>query len=228
MLKLAFSFQRDTFRLQVEQTLDKPITGILGPSGSGKSTLLALIAGLLKPQSGSIQLNEKVLCDRHRHIWVPPHQRHIGLVFQDGQLLPHLSVQQNLAYGYHNIPQSQRRFSMDSVIELLELAPLLGRRPAALSGGEKQRVALGRAVLYSPELLLLDEPLSALDERLKQQILVFLLRIYDEYKIPMVYVTHAQREVDYLTGEQLYVEAGELHRLTISLNNPPSQGEQGV
>jgi molybdate transport system ATP-binding protein len=210
VLELNFSFRRDAFSLQAEQTLDMPITGILGASGSGKSTLLALIAGLLKPQQGSIRLDQKILCDSQQKIWVPPHQRHIGLVFQDGQLLPHLSVRQNLLYGYNNLQPDQRRFSLSTIVDLLEISVLLDRRPGALSGGEKQRVALGRAVLYSPELLLLDEPLSALDERLKQQILPFFLRIYAECKIPMIYVTHAVSEVNYLTDSQLRVENGEL------------------
>lgn len=210
VLELNCSFQRGAFSLQAAQTLDMPITGILGASGSGKSTLLALIAGLLKPQQGSIRLNQQVLCDSQRKLWVPPHQRHIGLVFQDGQLLPHLSVRHNLLYGYNNLQPDQRRFSLDSIVELLEISSLLERRPNTLSGGEKQRVALGRAVLYSPELLLLDEPLSALDERLKQQILPFFLRIYAECKIPMIYVTHARSEINYLTDYQLRVENGEL------------------
>lgn len=210
MLELNFTFQRGAFSLRAAQILDMPITGILGASGSGKSTLLALIAGLLKPQQGALRLNQTILCDSQRKIWLPPHQRHIGLVFQDGQLLPHLSVRKNLLYGYNNVPPDQRRFSLDTIVELLEISSLLDRRPNALSGGEKQRVALGRAVLYSPELLLLDEPLSALDERLKQQILPFFLRIYAECKIPMIYVTHALSEVNYLTDAQMRVENGEL------------------
>lgn len=203
-------FQRDEFSLAVKQQFFAPITGILGASGSGKSTLLALIAGLLKPQQGNIVLNGKMLCDTNSRHWIPPHQRHIGLVFQDGQLLPHLSVRNNLLYGYKNIAPEQRRFSLDAVVDLLEIGPLLERKPAHLSGGEKQRVALGRAVLYSPELLLLDEPLSALDERLKQQILPFFLRIYDECKIPMIYVTHAFSELEFLTSQRFIVRDGSL------------------
>ncbi|AQT60818.1 ATP-binding cassette domain-containing protein [Cellvibrio sp. PSBB023] len=212
MLELQFSYRRDNFSLAVNQTLDAPITGIMGASGSGKSTLLALFAGLLTPRDGVITLNNNVLCDTRTKQFIPPHQRHIGLVFQDGQLLPHLSVRHNLLYGYNNIAPAQRRFSLDTIVELLEIAPLLARRPVELSGGEKQRVALGRAVLYSPQLLLLDEPLSALDERLKQQILPFFLRIYRECNIPMIYVTHALSEIHQLTDECLWVENGELIR----------------
>lgn len=208
MLELNCEFRRAGFSLSAAQNFDAPITGVLGASGSGKSTLLALIAGLLKPQRGMIKLNDKLLFECKSGTWVPPHKRHIGLVFQDGQLLPHLTVRKNLLYGYHNINAGQRRFHIESIVDLLEIGHLLERRPGDLSGGEKQRVALGRAVLYSPELLLLDEPLSALDERLKQQILPFFLRIYAECKIPMVYVTHSLNELEFLTKRHFLVENG--------------------
>lgn len=211
MLEINVHYQREHFSLRAQQTFTAPITGIYGASGSGKSTLLALLAGLLKPQQGSIRLNGKNLCDTATRQWLPPHKRHIGLVFQDGQLLPHLSVRSNLLYGFNNIAAEQRRFSLAQVVELLEIGHLLARKPAQLSGGEKQRVALGRAVLYSPELLLLDEPLSALDERLRQQILPFFLRIYAECTIPMVYVTHALSELDFLAADRYEVRRGELH-----------------
>lgn len=212
MLEVDVYFQREEFSLQAVQNFSAPISGVFGASGSGKSTLLALIAGLLKPKQGRISLNGKILCDARAQVWTPPHQRHIGLVFQDGQLLPHLSVRNNLLYGYQNISPQQRRFALDSIVELLEIGALLGRKPAQLSGGEKQRVALGRAVLYSPELLLLDEPLSALDERLKQQILPFFLRIHDECKIPMIYVTHAMSELNFLTSQRFVVQDGKLQQ----------------
>ena len=210
MLELDLAFRRDDFYLQIQQNFSAPISGVLGASGSGKSTLLALIAGLLKPQQGRIILNGKTLCATGARTWVPAHKRHIGLVFQDGQLLPHLSVRNNLVYGFNNIAPAQRRFTVDAIVELLEIGSLLERKPAQLSGGEKQRVALGRAVLYSPELLLLDEPLSALDERLKQQILPFFLRIYDECKIPMLYVTHALSEVEFLNAPCFVMQDGKL------------------
>lgn len=210
MLEVGIYFQREEFSLRVEQCFSAPITGILGASGSGKSTLLSLLAGLLKPREGQIRLNGKVLCDIPARVWVPPYRRHIGLVFQDGQLLPHLTVRNNLLYGYNNIAPEQRRFSLNEIVDLLEIAPLLERKPAQLSGGERQRVALGRAVLYSPELLLLDEPLSALDERLKQQILPFFLRIYAECNIPMIYVTHALSELEFLTSQRFVVRDGNI------------------
>lgn len=212
MLDLDFSFQRDDFCLQICTRIDAPITGILGTSGSGKSTFLAVIAGLLKPQQGHISLNERMLFEAKTNAWIPPHQRRVGLVFQDGQLLPHLSVHKNLLYGYHNIAPEQRHFELAEVTQLLEIDHLLERKANALSGGEKQRVALGRAVLYSPSLLLLDEPLSALDERLKNQILPFFLRIKTECKIPMIYVTHSPREIEFLADAQFIMSSGRMSK----------------
>lgn len=208
VLDLDFTFQRDDFCLRICATIDAPITGILGSSGSGKSTLLAVIAGLLRPQQGHITLDNNPLFAAKTNIWVPPHKRRVGLVFQDGQLLPHLSVRNNLLYGYRNIAPEQRHFELAEVIKLLEIEHLLERKANALSGGEKQRVALGRAVLYSPSLLLLDEPLSSLDERLKNQILPFFLRIKSECKIPMIYVTHSPREIEFLTSTHLTMTEG--------------------
>ncbi|WP_342315467.1 ATP-binding cassette domain-containing protein [Lysobacter sp. FW306-1B-D06B] len=186
------------------------VTGVYGPSGSGKSTLLALLAGLLTPTRGQVRLGERVLVDTAARRVLPPWERHVGLVFQDGQLFPHLTVRQNLLYGFARIPQAGRNFDLAGVAGLLELTPLLDRRPTLLSGGERQRVALGRALLYSPQLLLLDEPLSSLDDRLKQQILPFLKRIKDETRIPMLYVTHAHSELDYLADRAYGMERGTL------------------
>ena len=210
MLDLDVKFQRDNFSLQICTEFRAPITGVLGASGSGKSTLLAIIAGLLKPQQGRVSLNHQPLLNTQEKYFVPPHKRRIGLVFQDGQLLPHLSVRNNLLYGYRNILPQQRQFELAAVVDLLQIGSLLERKPGALSGGEKQRVALGRAVLYSPQLLLLDEPLSALDERLKNQILPFFLRIQSEFKIPMIYVTHSPREIEFLTDCWLTMSDGKL------------------
>jgi len=210
VLDLDLSFKRDNFCLQVCTKMDSEIPGILGASGSGKSTLLALIAGLLKPQKGYIKLNNQCLFDAKANVWIPPHKRRVGLVFQDGQLLPHLSVHNNLLYGYRNIESGQRHFELSEIAKLLEIEHLLERKANALSGGEKQRVALGRAVLYSPSILLLDEPLSSLDERLKNQILPFFLRIKSECKIPMVYVTHSPREIEFLTDTCLIMRDGQL------------------
>ncbi len=214
VLELDFQFKRDNFCLQICTKIDTPITGILGASGSGKSTLLAVIAGLLKPQTGRILLGGRTFFSQRSvtedKVWIPPHKRGVGLVFQDGQLFPHLSVRNNLLYGYRNISVDQRHFSLEEIAELFEIDHLLDRKINTLSGGEKQRIALGRAVLYSPELLLLDEPLSALDERLKKQILPFFLRIKSECKIPMIYVTHSPRELEFIADTQLIMSDGQL------------------
>jgi molybdate transport system ATP-binding protein len=210
MLQLDLCFQRRSFSLRARATLSAPVTGIYGPSGAGKSTLLALLAGLLRPQRGTVRFDSELLDEPARGIWVPPWRRRFGLVFQDALLFPQLSVRGNLQYGLRRLPAAARRLSLETVQALLELEPLLARRPAQLSGGERQRVALGRALLYSPRLLLLDEPLAALDERLKQQILPFLRRMKEEVRIPMIYVSHDRREIDFLADELLEMAHGEL------------------
>jgi molybdate transport system ATP-binding protein len=210
MLQLDLSFRRGSFELRAHATLGARVTGICGPSGAGKSTLLALLAGLLRPQQGTVRFDSELLDDAARGIWVPPWHRHFGLVFQENLLFPHLSARGNLLYGLKRLPAAARRLSLETVQALLELGPLLARRPAQLSGGERQRVALGRALLYSPRLLLLDEPLSSLDARLKQQILPFLQRIKQEVQIPMIYVSHDRREIDFLADERLEIVQGQL------------------
>jgi molybdate transport system ATP-binding protein len=209
MLSLDCEFRRGDFVLRARAEIAGGVTGIVGPSGCGKSTLLALLAGLLRPRTGHIRFGDETLAEGDA-TFVPAWRRHFGLVFQDGQLFPHLSVRSNLLYGYRRRAPAARRFELPGVLELLEIAPLLERRPGQLSGGERQRVALGRALLYSPRLLLLDEPLSALDERLKQQILPFLKRVKDETRIPMIYVSHALPEVEYLADRVLLMEHGQL------------------
>ena len=210
MLRFDLAYRRGGFELAASADIAGGVTGICGPSGSGKSTLLALLAGLLRPQQGRLSIGDEPLVDTSRKLFVPAWQRHVGLVFQDGQLFPHLTVRQNLLYGHDRLAPAARRFDLDTVLALLEIGPLVDRRPALLSGGERQRVALGRALLYSPRLLLLDEPLSSLDERLKQQILPFLKRVKEETRIPMLYVTHAQSEVAYLADRVLTIDAGRL------------------
>ena len=210
MLSVDVAFTRGSFELVARTQVDRGVTGVCGPSGSGKSTLLAIVAGLLRPQRGSLRFDDEVLADTRTGVFVPPWQRHFGMVFQDGQLFPHLSVRSNLLYGFRHLDPSARRLDLDAVVKLLEIGHLLGRRPALLSGGERQRVALGRALLYSPRLLLLDEPLSSLDERLKEQILPFLKRVKEETGIPMLYVSHSRAEVDYLADRVLAMENGRL------------------
>ncbi len=208
VLDFALRARRGDFQLRAQGRMGGGVTGICGPSGCGKSTLLALIAGLLRPSEGTLLASGQLLVDTAQKLFVPAWRRHIGVVFQEPRLFPHLSVQQNLLYGAHRLPAAQRKLTPPAVIELLELRPLLQRAPEALSGGERQRVALGRALLYSPRLLLLDEPLSSLDQRLKQQILPFLRRVRDEVNIPMIYVSHDRDEVDYLAARVLQMESG--------------------
>jgi len=203
-------YRRGSFELRARADLDSRVTGICGPSGCGKSTLLSLVAGLLRPDRGRLVLDGDVLVDTLTGVFVPAWQRHCALVFQDGQLFPHLTTRQNLLYGYSRRRPPERRFELSEVVELLEIGGLLDRRPAQLSGGERQRVALGRVLLYSPRVLLLDEPLASLDERLKQQILPFLSRVRDETGIPMLYVSHVNTEVDFLADRTLRMEAGRL------------------
>jgi molybdate transport system ATP-binding protein len=210
MLRIDLHFARGGFQLAARAQIARGVTGICGPSGSGKSTLLALLAGLLRPNGGILHFGDITLIDTARGQFVPAWRRHFGIVFQEGLLFPHLSVRDNLLYGLHRLQRSERHLDLATVLDLLEIGPLVARRPAQLSGGERQRVALGRALLYSPRLLLLDEPLSSLDDRLKQQILPFLKRVKDETRIPMIYVSHSQPEVDYLADRVLRMDAGRL------------------
>ena len=214
MLELDLDWRRGDYALQAQARLTARATGLCGDSGAGKSTLLALIAGLRRPDRGRITLDGETLVDTASGVWLPPERRHIGLVFQDAQLFPHLSVRANLLYGHDLRAPAERHFALDDIVALLEIGHLLTRRPRGLSGGEKQRVALGRALLQSPRLLLLDEPLAALDDSRKQQILPFLLRIRDQLELPMLYVSHARAEVDYLADEVWQMREGHLRQET--------------
>lgn len=210
MLSFDLEFRRGAFALTANAVLDAGAIGICGPSGSGKTTLLALLAGLVRPARGSILFDGDVLLDTTAGAFTPSWRRRFALVFQDGQLFPHLSARDNLLYGYRRRDPAQRRFHFDEIVELLEIGTLVDRRPAQLSGGERQRVALGRALLCSPRVLLLDEPLASLDDRLKQQILPFLLRVKNETRIPMLYVSHSIAEVEYLADRTLRMQDGRL------------------
>ena len=201
MLEIDIRFHRGDFKLDFKQSLSESVTGLFGASGSGKSTLLGLIAGFVNPNDGRIKLDDVVLFDRNQSINLAPHKRKVATVFQDGRLLPHLNVKDNLLFGFKLTPEQERCIDFEAVTSLLEIEGLLAKRVHELSGGETQRVALGRALLMSPKLLLLDEPLSSLDIRLKQQILPFLKRIKDEVSIPMIYVSHDKAEIDYLADK---------------------------
>lgn len=200
------------FPLEVDVEIQNQVTAIFGPSGAGKTSLLDLIAGLRRPKSAFIQLGDRVLTDTASHSTVPTRHRQIGYVPQDLALFPHLSVQQNLVYGCKRNGNPESLFSYQHVTEVLEIGSLVERRVTNLSGGEKQRVALARALLASPQILLLDEPLASLDTILKSKIIPYLARIRDEFRVPMLYVTHDWEEVQALCSEALIMERGKIVR----------------
>ncbi len=212
MLELDIQFFREGFALEAACALDRPVTALYGPSGAGKTTLLHLIAGLERASAGRIQLNGTVFFDRARRVWVPPHRRCVGTVFQDGRLFPHRSVEGNLRYGERLVEAGRRRVRFGDVVELLAMGGMLKRCVDQLSGGERQRVALGRALLMSPRLLLLDEPLASLDTGMKRQVLPFLRRVRDAADVPIVYVSHDLVEVLQLTEELVVLDAGRVVR----------------
>lgn len=212
MLKCDFHYQQADFGLNIKLEMSQQLLGIMGASGSGKSTLLKNIVGLLKPDQGYIQFNQQDLTNIEKKINIPMHQRKITLVFQNALLFPHMNVQQNLCYAEKLVSRANRKFQFEDIVELLELKPLIHRRAHQLSGGEAQRVSIGRALLSSPNLLLLDEPLTGLDQQLKQQILPFLKRIKDELNLPMIYVTHHLEELAYLEAETIQLKQGILIR----------------
>lgn len=196
--------------LQASFKVPRGVTALFGPSGAGKTSLVNIMAGLLKPDKGRIALGEKVLFDSSRNINLPPERRGVGLVFQDGRLFPHLSVKSNLLYGMRLVPSQRRHLGLDEVVELMGIAPLLKRRPATLSGGEKQRVAVGRALLTSPQLLLMDEPLASLDQARKQEVLPFLARLPKKLGLPIVFVSHSAREVEFLADRVVKLSQGKI------------------
>ncbi|WP_439817017.1 molybdenum ABC transporter ATP-binding protein [Zavarzinia sp. CC-PAN008] len=207
-LEVAVRHAQGDFTLDVAFTAGPGVTALFGPSGAGKTTLVRLIAGLARPQAGRIVADGQVLVDTTQGRFAPPHRRRIGMVFQDGQLFPHLSVRQNLLYGRLFAPRGAALPAIGPVIALLGLETLLGRRPRTLSGGEKQRVALGRALLMGPRLVLMDEPLAALDEARKQEILPYVERLRDQAGLSIVYVSHALGEVLRLADTVVRLEAG--------------------
>jgi molybdate transport system ATP-binding protein len=210
MLKCDFQYQHADFSLNVELEMQQSLLGIVGVSGSGKSTLLKNIVGLLKPDQGYIQFNQHSLVDTRQNIHLPMHRRKIALIFQQALLFPHLNVKQNLCYAEKWLAPSERKFQFDDIVDLLDLNGLIQRKARQLSGGEAQRVSIGRALLSSPNLLLLDEPLTGLDVQLKQQILPFFKRMKDELNVPMIYVTHHLEELEYLEADTLQLNHGQL------------------
>jgi len=208
-LRVRLRMDRGAFQLDVD--LDLPLHGIsalFGHSGSGKTTVLRAIAGLERAPGGVVARGGEVWQDDARGVFVPVHQRAVGYVFQEASLFPHLSVRANLEFGRKRVPVHERRFALEPVTALLGIENLLERRPDGLSGGERQRVAIARALLASPRLLLMDEPLAALDLRRKLEILPYLERMHGELAIPIVYVSHAPDEVARLADHLVLLDAG--------------------
>ncbi len=195
------------FRLDATFGSAAQVTALYGPSGSGKSTILRLIAGLLRPEQGRIVLDGRVVFDSAAGVNMPTHQRRVGLVFQDGLLFPHMSVRQNLLYG----PWAQRKgrpATFGRTVDILDLSRLLDRTPRTLSGGERQRVAIGRALLSDPAVLLMDEPVTAIDQERRAEILPYLETLTRDATTPLLYVSHAMAEIERLTGDVVFVKDG--------------------
>ena len=210
MLELDVRLRVGAFLLDAAFSAGPGITALFGRSGAGKTTVLNVIAGLARPQSGRVVVDGRRLYDSADGIDVPPHQRRVGYVFQEGRLLPHLTVRHNLTYGRFFAHEAAPVLTIDQAIQLLGIGHLLERRPAALSGGEKQRVAIGRALLAAPQLLLFDEPLASLDAPRKAEILYYVERLRDEVRVPIVYVSHSLDEVVRLADTVVLMSEGKV------------------
>ena len=208
-MEISIKHRQGNFILDaVFQGAESGVTALYGPSGAGKTSIVNMVAGLQRPDAGRIAINGLCLFDSASHIDLPPEKRRIGYVFQDGRLFPHLSVRSNLTYGMHRTPPARRFVKFDPVVDLLGIGHLLDRRPSKLSGGEKQRVAIGRALLTSPAMLLMDEPLAALDAARKAEVLPFITRLGREFAIPILYVSHALDELLNLAARMVMMKEG--------------------
>ena len=200
--------KQGAFQLVVDLDLNLQCLGVFGPSGSGKTTLIELIAGLRRPRTGSVEFDGVTLADLDNRIWIPVHRRRIGYVPQDLALFSHLSVRGNIEYG---APTPKDTTTLDALCEILDLTPLLERRPDTLSGGERQRVAIARALAAQPRLLLLDEPLTGLDQERKERVLDYLRRLRERWKVPMIYVSHQPGEMVGLCDDVILLRNGTIH-----------------
>ena len=208
MLRVDVSKRLGEFAIEASFASEGRVTGLFGASGAGKTSLINMIAGLLRPDRGTISIDGVTLDDTSTQTHVAVHRRRIGYVFQDSRLFPHLDVRKNLDYGRRMNHLTEDAGLWRRVTELLDIGDLLNRRPGKLSGGERQRVALGRALLTQPRLLLLDEPLGSLDEERKEEILPYLIRLRDEAGIPMVYVSHDPSEMRKLATQIAIIRRG--------------------
>lgn len=204
MIHLDFTLRQGPFLLELHEQLAGGITALFGPSGAGKTTTLDGIAGLRRPSSGKIAVGDRVLFDASRGIDTPPHARHIGYVPQEPALFPHMSVRRNVLYGR----RPGQKLSLEVVTKMLEVGEFLDRRVPDLSGGERQRVALARALMSAPDVLLLDEPLAAVDVERRRRILPYLLRVRDDLGVPVIYVSHDRGEVDQLADRVIVLDGG--------------------
>ncbi len=210
-LDLDIEHTRDGFRLTARFVSQPGLTALFGRSGSGKTTLVDIVGGLIRPDRGKVIVDGQVLVDTARGVFVPRHKRRLGYVFQDSRLFPHLSVRQNLLYGgWFNRSADGATSTLESVVALLDIGRLLHRRPESLSGGEKQRVAIGRALLARPRLLLMDEPLASLDEARRAEILPYIERLRDEAGLPILYVSHSVAEVARLATTVVILSEGKV------------------
>ena len=217
MLEIDVRHSQGDFQLEAAFHADEGLTALVGPSGSGKTTLANIAAGLIRPETGHVTFNGETWFDSKRNIFLPTERRRIGYVFQEGRLFPHMTVRQNLDYARHFRPMRTDEAADARLIDLLGIGHLLDRRPAGLSGGEKSRIAIGRALFSSPALLIMDEPLSALDQARKAEILPHLEYIRDETGIPILYVSHAMEEVARLANSVVSVAGGRVVAITDGL-----------
>ena len=208
MLAMTVTKQLGDFTLDISFESVSRVTGLFGASGAGKTSVINMIAGLIRPDRGTIMVDGATLDDSVTRVHLPPHLRRIGYVFQEARLFPHLSVAQNLDYGRRMNGLARDEMHLQRIIALLDIGHLLTRRSGQLSGGERQRIALGRALLSKPRLLLLDEPLGALDESRKAEILPYLIRLRDDDSVPMVYVSHDADEMRQLAGSVVILRRG--------------------
>jgi molybdate transport system ATP-binding protein len=219
VIALDFRLRQGEFVLEIHERIDARVTALFGPSGAGKTTILDAIAGLRAPQEGTIALGERTLFASSARINLPPHRRHVGYVTQDVALFPHLDVRRNVLYGR----RPGQKLELGHVAGMLEVSALLDRRIQQLSGGERQRIALARALMSAPDVLLLDEPLAAVDVERRRRILPYLERVRDELGVPIIYVTHDVEEIRRIADRVVTLEQGRVTAITTNGQLPTSK-----